>query len=127
MKQKLLSYSIIIILIIGIIGAGELVIEEFKTGEGCPKIAHVPMCLVVLTCFIVPLIVHLLKKGNILYFIFTGLAGGIAVLASIMQFTGNAECPNTTSGTPMCYYSLLIFSSLIFLKIIQVKTIKNKI
>ena len=122
MSNKITYYSILAILIIGLFGAGGLVIEEFKTGEGCPKIMDIPMCLVVLICFIIPLISHLLKKGNVLYFLFTGLAGSIALVASIMQFTGHAECPKTTSGTPMCYYSLLLFSSLIILKILYIKS-----
>ncbi|EPR72358.1 hypothetical protein ADIWIN_2528 [Winogradskyella psychrotolerans RS-3] len=57
-----------------------------------------------------------------MYFLFTGLAGSIALVASIMQFTGHAECPKTASGTPMCYYSLLLFSSLIILKILYIKS-----
>ena len=126
MQKKITYYSILVILIIGLFGAGELVIEEFKTGEGCPKIMHIPMCLVILICFIIPLITHLLKKWNPLYFVFTGFAGSIALMASIMQFTGNAECPKTTSGTPMCYYSLLIFSSLIILKIYHLKIKKQQ-
>ena len=121
MLKKITYYSILIILIIGLIGAGGLVLEEFKTGEGCPKIMHIPMCLVILICFIVPLIAHLAKKWNVLYFLFTGLAGSIALVASIMQFMGHAECPKTASGTPMCYYSLVLFSSLIILKIYHLK------
>jgi len=119
--STVIYYFIFIVLIIGLIGAGDLVAEEFKTGEGCPKILGIPMCLVILVCFIVPFVVHLLKKWNILYFVFTGLAGSIALVASIMQFTGHAECPKTTSGTPMCYYSLLLFSLLILLKLIEQK------
>ncbi len=121
MLKKITYYSILIILIIGLLGAGGLVLEEFKTGEGCPKIMGIPMCLVILICFIVPIIAHLLKKWNGLYFLFTGIAGSIALVASIMQFTGHAECPKTASGTPMCYYSLLLFSSLIILKIYHLK------
>ncbi|MFD2914123.1 hypothetical protein [Psychroserpens luteus] len=121
MSKKITYYSILVVLIIGLFGAGILVLEEFKTGEGCPKIMHIPMCLVVLICFIIPLIAHLLKKWNVLYFLFTGLAGSIALVASIMQFTGHAECPKTASGTPMCYYSLIIFSGLILLKIYHLK------
>ncbi len=122
MNKKLTYYLILVILIVGIIGAGSLVLEEFKTGDCCAKIMHIPMCLVVLICFIVPLIAHLLKKWNVLYFLFTGLAGNIALVASIMQFTGNAECPKTASGTPMCYYSLFLFTSLIILKIYHLKS-----
>lgn len=121
MSKKITYYSILVILIIGLIGAGGLVVEEFKTGEGCPKIMHIPMCLVILICFFVPLIAHFLKKWNILYFSFTGLAGSIALVASIMQFMGHAECPKTNSGAPMCYYSLLLFSSLLILKIYHLK------
>lgn len=125
MLKKTTYLSILALLIIGLLGAGGLVIEEFKTGEGCPKIMHIPMCLVILICFIVPLISHLLKKWNVLYFLFTGLAGSIALIASIMQFTGNSECPKTASGTPMCYYSLLLFSSLIILKTYHLKQTKS--
>lgn len=126
MIKKITYFGILLILIIGLLGAGGLVVEEFKTGEGCPKIMYIPMCLVILICFIVPLMAHLLKKWNILYFLFTGLAGSIALVASIMQYTGHAECPKTSSGTPMCYYSLLLFSSLIILKIYNQKLNNNK-
>tara|TARA_R110001606_G_scaffold50320_1_gene126157 strand:- start:3050 stop:3430 length:381 start_codon:yes stop_codon:yes gene_type:complete len=122
MSKKVTYYSILVILIIGLFGAGELVVEEFKTGEGCPKIMQIPMCLVVLICFIVPFVAHLLKKWNVLYFLFTGLAGSIALVASIMQFIGNGECPKTGSGTPMCYYSFVLFSSLVFLKVVHTKS-----
>lgn len=122
MLKRIAYYAILGILIIGVYGAGGLVVEEFKTGEGCPKIMGIPMCLVILFCFLVPLIVHLLKKKNVLYFLFTGLAGSIALMASVMQLLGYAECPKTASGTPMCYYSLLLFSSLIALKIYHLKS-----
>ncbi|MEP5254199.1 MAG: hypothetical protein ABJQ39_03995 [Winogradskyella arenosi] len=121
MLKKIPYYSILILLIIGVFGAGTLVVEEFKTGEGCPKLLHIPICIVVLICFIVPLTAHLLKKGNVLYFLFTGLAGSIALIASVMQFMGEAQCPKTASGTPMCYYSLLLFSSLMALKYYHLK------
>jgi hypothetical protein len=68
--------------------------------------------------------VHIANKWNLIYFVGTGLAFIIAFIASIMQFTGTAKCPETSNGTPMCYYSLLIFFTLISLKIIY---LKNKI
>ncbi len=118
--KKILNYSIFFILMIGIFGAGGLVIEEFKTGDGCPKVLGVPMCLVILICFIIPLVVHILKRWNWLYFLFTGIAGSIALFASILQFMEKAECPKTASGTPMCYYSLMLFSSLVLFKILEI-------
>lgn len=121
MNKRLTYILILIILLIGLYGAGVLVIEEFLTGEGCPKIIYIPVCLVVLICLVIPLGVHVLKKWNLLYFLFTGLAGSIALIASTMQFTGYTECPKTDSGTPMCYYSLLIFSVLVVTKVHHLK------
>ena len=121
MLKRITYYAILGVLIIGVYGAGGLVIEELKTGEGCPKIMGIPMCLVILICFLIPLIAHILKKWNVLYFLFAGLACSIALVASIMQFLGYAECPKTAFGTPMCYYSLLLFSSLMLFKILNFK------
>ncbi|WP_109302680.1 hypothetical protein [Aquimarina sp. AU474] len=114
--RKVLNIIIILLSIIGIMGAGSLVIEEIQTGNGCPKLWIIPFCLIILICFVVPLFVHVLKKWNVLYFLFTGLAGIIALIASIMQFIGTGECPKTNSGIPMCYFSLLLFASLIISK-----------
>ena len=125
--KKILNYGIFFVLFIGIFGAGKLVLEEFKTGDGCPKILGTPMCLVILICFIIPLISQLLKKWNFAYFLFTAIAASIALPATIMQFIGKAECPKTTTGTPMCYYSLIIFTSLIVLKIIEIRIHKKSI
>lgn len=118
---KAFDYIISGLLIIGIIGSGGLVMEEIRTGNGCPKIWTIPACIIILICFVIPFIAHLAKKWNKLYFIFTGLALAIAILASIMQFTGNGECPKLINVIPMCYLSFLIFSTLISLKYFHIK------
>ncbi|CAH8282210.1 hypothetical protein EV196_105337 [Mariniflexile fucanivorans] len=120
--KKVLSIAITILLLIGIWGTGGLVWNEIQTGNGCPKIWIIPACVIVFICFLIPLIAHILNKWNRLYFVFTGLALTIAIIASFMQFTGNGECPKLDNGTPMCYLSFLIFSTLIGLKI----TLLNK-
>lgn len=125
MKFNFYSFLVYIILVVGIIGAGGLVIEEIKTGNGCPKVLGIPMCLVILICFIIPLIIHIINKKNLFYFLFTGIAFGIAFVASILQFNNNTECPKTSYGTPMCYYSFIIFLSLIILKVFDLR-LKNK-
>ena len=122
MKSKIIIHLVIsVLLVIGLYGAGGLVMTEIQTGNGCPKIMGIPACVIVMICFLIPLIVHLLKKYHILYFIFTGLAFAIAVVASIMQFNAIGECPKLDNGIPMCYLSLLIFSILIVLKLILIK------
>ncbi len=118
---SILSITVLLIIffIAGIIGAGELVLDEIQTGNGCPKIWVIPACVIILVCFLVPFVAHLKNKWNKLYFLFTGLAFVIAIIASVMQFSGNGECPKTDGGIPMCYLSLLVFSLLIGLKIIS--------
>jgi phosphatidylserine synthase len=120
--KKIISVIITILLLIGIWGAGGLVWEEIKTGNGCPKIWIIPACVIILVCFLIPFVSHILKKWNKLYFVFTGTALIIAIIASIMQVTGKGECPKIDNGIPMCYLSFLIFSVLIILKLIEQNT-----
>lgn len=124
MLKNLLYYTIIAILLIGVYGTFGLVWEEIQTGNGCPKILTIPACVIILICFLVPLIAHLLKKYTLFFFVFTGIGCTIASIASIMQYTSNGSCPKLSGGTPMCYLSFIIFSTLIILKIINLKTQK---
>ncbi|SFW60618.1 hypothetical protein [Cellulophaga fucicola] len=121
-----LFWVINMLFLIGLFGAGSLVITEFTTGDGCPKFGAVPACLIILICFILPFISHLFKKWNLIYFLFTGIAALIALVASVMQFISNAECPKTDLGIPMCYISLLIFTALIILKKTQLNYVSSK-
>lgn len=124
--NRIIFWVLILLFVIGIFGAGALVLAEIRTGNGCPKFKFVPACLIILICFILPFISHVLKKWNFIYFLFTGLAALIALVASTMQLMGTAECPKTDSEIPMCYLSLLIFTILIILKKLQLTYIKNK-
>ncbi|WP_432410872.1 hypothetical protein [Rasiella sp. SM2506] len=123
--EKILHIIITILLIIGLYGSGGLVWNEIETGNGCPKIWIIPACVIVMLCFLIPLIVHLLKKYNTIYFLFTGLALIIAIIASAMQFNGLGECPKHDSGIPMCYLSFVLFLILITLKTLLIKLIKQ--
>lgn len=126
MKLKILNVLLLIAFAIGIIGGGDLVLDEIKHRNVCPMLLGIPACYIIFTCFIIPFIVHILKKYNFIYFLFTGIAASIAFIATIMELTGKGECPKTSSGIPMCYYSLLIFSTLIVLKILIIK-VNNKV
>ena len=126
--MKLLINSLLLVLFgLGIYGASGLVYTEFTEGNGCPSIASIPACLIILICLVFPLISHFINKFNTIYFVLTGIAFSIALFASIRQFFDLGDCPKTSSGVPMCYFSLLIFTSLILLKYIYIKVLKNKI
>ena len=121
MKIKHLNWLLLIVFSIGIIGAGLLVYNEITLTNVCPILLGIPACYVILACFVIPFLVHILKEKNSIYFLFTGIAFIIALIASIMQFTGFGECPKTSNGIPMCYYSFLLFTILIVLKIYHSK------
>jgi phosphoglycerol transferase MdoB-like AlkP superfamily enzyme len=123
--KRILNITITLLLVIGIYGAGNLVWDEIQTGEGCPKIWIIPACAIVLISFLIPLIAHVINKYIPLYFIFTGLALAIAIIASIMQYTGNGQCPKLNNGIPMCYLSLVLCTNLISLKIVQLRLPKT--
>lgn len=119
--KTILFHTITILLLIGLWGASGLVIEELKTGNGCPKIALIPACIIIFFCFLIPAISHLIRKKIVFYYVFSLLAFSIAALASYLQFNDLAQCPKMASLTPMCYISLLIFSTLIILKYVEQK------
>lgn len=121
MKIKFLKGLLILVFLIGIIGAGGLVYDEITISNICPKILRIPACYIILACFGIPFIVHLTKYKNNIYFLFTGIAFTIAFIASILEITKLAECPKTSNGHPMCYYSLVLFTTLIVLKITIIK------
>lgn len=122
MSAKILNFLLVTLFVIGIGGAGMLVYQEFTTHNACPKILHVPVCYVVLFSFVIPFLVHVFKKKPFIYFAFASIGFGIAAVASTMQLFSFGNCPQTDSGIPMCYLSLALFSSLIVLKGVLVKS-----
>jgi len=74
MKTKALNWLLLLVFIVGIIGASLLVYDEIKTTNVCPKLLGIPACYIILVCFIIPFIVHLVKGRNSVYFLFTGIA-----------------------------------------------------
>lgn len=127
MQSKLLNILLLIVFAIGIFGTEELVYNEITQHNVCPKLLGVPACYIVLACFVIPFLVHILKSKNYIYFAFVGFAFVIALVATIMQFTGHAECPKTANRTPMCYYSLLLFSSLLVFKLLLIKNVSKNL
>lgn len=116
------------ILIWGLAGFGTygtigLVGREIAKGNICPKILGIPACYIILISFIMVLLSHssLLKDNHWLYVIGASIAWSIAATGTIGQLMGNIECPKTAGGTPMCYLSLAFFSTLLLLKLAEVK------
>ncbi len=123
LRIRVLKLIKVLLFVTGMAGSGWLVLQELQHSHTCPQIVGIPACIIILVCFIVPFIVLLLGKYDLIYFLFAGLALSIATVASFLQLIGQGECPKTGGDTPMCYYSLLLFSLLIILKIYRNKLI----
>jgi hypothetical protein len=121
MNKKLLNYSIYIIFIVGLFGAGNLAYHEFSQEGTCPKLGFLPACYIIFSCLIIPFISHIINKVKVVYYLFTGIALAIATYATMGQLFGNVQCPKTESGIPMCYISFMIFASLVLLKLVLSK------
>ena len=121
MKTNITNYLIFAILVLGILGSGNLAYNEFFHEGTCPELGIIPGCYIILVCFIFPFISHLFNKGKIIYFLFTGFALAMATYASIGQLFGVVECPKIGDGLPMCFVAFVIFGSLVSLKIISLK------
>jgi len=126
MKQ-LLYWLIILIAGFAIYGTFGLVMNEWRVGNICPEILGIPACYIVLVCFTIALIAHLLpsSKGKWIYFFFVGIVTLIASTGTIGELTGMAKCPRTAGGTPMCFISLAICLSLLASKIALLKIKRN--
>lgn len=123
--EKFISILIWGLAIFGTYGTFGLVGQEIANGNICPKILGIPACYIILASFIMVLLSHstLLKDNYWLYAIGAGIAWSIAATGTIGQLMGSIECPKTTGGTPMCYLSLAFFTTLLLLKLAEVKLI----
>jgi hypothetical protein len=127
MFKKAVSFIIYFLLLFGVYGAGKLSYNEIMYQNICPKIIGIPACFIIFLCFLIPLIVHFLRKKNTLYFLFTGIAFLIAMIGTIGQMTNKIQCPKNDNGIPMCFISLGIFITLILLKIFLIRKEQSKI
>lgn len=111
------NYFIILFLaLIGLISTVVLVLGDIIIGNICPKVIGIPLCYVVLLLILTVVISHL-KKLNILYFAAASVGLIIAVIMSILQLNDCAQCPKAFEIIPMCYLSIILFGSLLGLKI----------
>lgn len=125
MNQKIkpvLFYLISGILLFSIYGSLKLSLVDYQQKNICPKILEIPACYIVLLFFGLSLAVHLLQnklKGKFWYYSFMAIPFLLALGGTITELSGTIVCPRTEGGTPMCYISLGICTSLILLKLIE--------
>ncbi len=123
--KSIISVTIYLFFTVGILGMSRVVLQELNTGTACPKVKEIPICYVIIVCFIAALISHIINKKPYIYFVCIGFSLIVAITATVLHINGNFICPKTIiKGTPKCYYAVALLSSLLFLKILHAKNIK---
>ncbi len=95
---------------VGFWGALNLSIEEWKEAGACPCIG-IPACYLVAIGYFLILsscINHNKALFRKLFYAGISIVLGLAAMGSIMQVTGLGECPQTETGFPTCYISLMM-------------------
>lgn len=124
--SRILSLLIWVVALFGLNGTLALARREFASGHICPKIIGIPACYIILACLLLILLsqTQLLKDKYRLYYLGVGLALAIATFGTVGNYLGYLSCPQTDSGTPLCYLSFALFASLLVLRLINSRVSK---
>lgn len=122
MKKSHLYFANLIISILGLLTIIFLVSKQIITGNICPRLFEIPACFIILVLLISIILSHIkiFKDRNILYFLCAILGLLIAIYFSISQIRGLQDCPQCLIGIPLCYLSVLMFTLLLILKILEI-------
>ena len=127
--MKFIYYTILTLTIVSFASIIYLSTSHIVSENICPKIFSIPACFI-LTPFIFSVLVshlNLVNDKNILFFVGAGITFLIAIIASLSQTNGWAECPKLFDKIPMCYLSFLTFGTIITLKVIEIKQYATRI
>lgn len=94
----------------GFWGATKLSIAEWGVAGSCPSIG-IPACYLVAIGYFLILsscINHNKALFRKLFYAGISIVLGLAAMGSFMQVTGLGECPQTETGFPTCYISLMV-------------------
>ncbi len=103
-------FIILGISMVGFWGALNLSIEELQVAGACPCIG-IPACYLVMVGYFLILsscINHNKALFRKLFYAGISIVLGLAAMGSFMQMAGLGECPQTETGFPMCYISLMM-------------------
>ena len=123
MKQ-VLFFIIIAVLLFTIYGSFNLSMVDFQKKNICPKVFGVPACYIVCLFFVLALGGHIFKGFlgiDIWYYGFVAVPFLLALGGTLTELSGKVICPRTPGGTPMCFISLGICTTLLLLKLAETR------
>lgn len=101
----------------GVWSGGKLSYQHFQSGEACPILKVVPACYIAFAGYLamaLALVIPLMSGNTLSWLFWSGLAvaGGLALLGSVIELIQGDVCPRAFGWLPMCYVSFA-FSVLI--------------
>ena len=99
------------LILFGLWGSGRLSWRQWVTGEACPVVGSVPACYVAFAGY-AAMIAGVMLVGQLawargLFVAGLGVAGGLALIGSILEVVWGNVCPRA-GAVPMCYVSLAL-------------------
>lgn len=106
----MLRLALLGLVLLGTWSSGKLSWQQYLSGEACPILSIIPACYLAFTGYLMMLLAIILRTWNSLFYgIFWGgltIAGGLALLGSLMELGSGKICPRAYGWLPMCYVSL---------------------
>ena len=103
--------------------------QQFQSGDACPVLGDtIPACYIAFFGFILITLgvaVRMFSAGPAAVYLFwigIAIAGGLAAIASVLEFFKGDVCPVAFGWVPMCYISLAFCSVIAALFIVVEKT-----
>ncbi len=92
-----------------------VILEQWNNSNGCPKLGPVPACYLVAVAYAAIGIAALFAPRRFTWMFFAGWAPVflLAATGSTFEMIGRTTCPVSSSGVPLCYYSLALAMALV--------------
>ena len=103
---------IVIVLIAGAVVASllPLIASEWRAGGACPKLGPLPACYVVGAAYTAMGVAALIGTRSPVWLFLLGWLPvfGLAAVGTSLEIFGRPTCPLSSSGIPLCYFSLAL-------------------
>ena len=115
-----------LLVLFGLWGSGRLSYDQYRSGEACPVLGDlVPACYIaffgyiLITAGVAFSMRGASSIGTYLFWSGTVIAGGLALLASVLELIKGDVCPIAFGVVPMCYISLAMSVAILVLFVNQ--------
>lgn len=109
LDKMALRFTLYALVLFGLWGSARLAWQQLSIGEACPAVGSVPACYVALAGYSAMtgglVLVGRWAWARRLFFAGVAIAGGLAMIGSILELVDGPVCPRAGS-VPTCYISL---------------------